>query len=101
MRKMFSAAACVLLLSAAVPAAAAAGTDQTTPAQSSGSTPEQVITGTVESVHEGTGAIVINGHTLYMTLNGEMAVPYVGQKVTYVYEERNGRNVITSFRLGQ
>jgi hypothetical protein len=36
-----------------------------------------------------------------MIENGEMAIPKVGQKVTYVYEQRDGRNVITSFRLGQ
>jgi hypothetical protein len=44
---------------------------------------------------------VVDGKTLYMTANGEMAIPKVGQKVTYVYEQRDGQNVITSFRLGQ
>jgi Cu/Ag efflux protein CusF len=98
MREIFS-AAFVLLLAMALPAAAA-GTDQASSAQPAGSS-EQVITGSVESVDEGTGRIVINGQTLYMTANGEMAIPKVGQKVTYVYEQRDGRNVITSFRLGQ
>jgi Cu/Ag efflux protein CusF len=101
MREMFSTVAIVLLLTAAVPVATPAGTDQARPAKSTGSISEQVITGTVESVHEDTGAIKINGQTLYMTANGEMAVPKVGQKVTYVYEERDGRNVITTFRLQQ
>ena len=101
MREMFSAAAFVLLLAVALPGATAAGTDQASPAKSASSPAEQVITGTVESVHEDTGAIKINGQTLYMTANGEMAVPKVGQKVTYVYEERDGRNVITTFRLQQ
>jgi hypothetical protein len=101
MREMFSAAAFVLLLIASVPAATAAETGQASPTKSAGSTAEQVITGTVESVHEDTGAIVVNGQTLYMTPNGEMAVPKVGQRVTYVYEKRDGRDVITTFRLGQ
>ncbi len=101
MRAMFSAAAFVLLLTATIPAATAAGNDQASQAQSAGSTAEQVITGIVELVHEDTGAIVINGQTLYMISNGEMAVPRVGQRVTYVYEMRDGRNVITTFRLQQ
>ena len=46
-------------------------------------------------------AVVINGQTLFIAPNGEMAVPKRGQRVTYVYEERDGRNVVTSFRLGQ
>jgi Cu/Ag efflux protein CusF len=98
MREMIS-AAFVLLLAPALPAAAA-GTDQASSAQPAGSN-EQVITGLVESVDEGTGRIVVDGKTLYMTANGEMAIPKVGQKVTYVYEQRDGQNVITSFRLGQ
>jgi Cu/Ag efflux protein CusF len=101
MREMISAAAFVLLLIAAVPAATAAGTDQAHPSGSAGSKAEQVITGTVDSVHEDTGAVVINGQTFYIAPNGEMAVPKRGQRVTYVYEERDGRNVVTSFRLGQ
>jgi Cu/Ag efflux protein CusF len=99
MRDTISAAAFVLLLATAFPAAAA-GTDQAGPALHAGSS-EQVITGSVESVDEGTGRIVVDGKTLYMTANGEMAIPKVGQKVTYVYEQRDGQNVITSFRLGQ
>jgi Cu/Ag efflux protein CusF len=98
MHQMVSAAAFVLLLAAAVPAATAAQAD---PSGSAGSTAEKVITGNVDSVDENTGAVVINGKTLYVTTNGEMAVPKVGQKVTYVYEQRDGRNVVTSFRLGQ
>jgi hypothetical protein len=98
MREMIFAAALVLLPIGAVPAATAAGTDQ---AGSAGSKAEQVITGTVDSVDEDTGAAVINGQTLYISPNGEMAVPKVGQRVTYVYEERDGRNVVTSFRQGQ
>ncbi len=101
MREIFSAAAFVLLLAAAVPAATAAGTDQASPAKSAGSPAEQVITGTVRSVNEDTGAIMINGQTIYMTLNSEIAFPKVGQKVTYIYEERDGRDVVTSFRQGQ
>jgi hypothetical protein len=100
MRETISAAAFVLLLAGAIPPAIAAGSDYASPAQPAGSG-EQVITGPVESVDEGTGRIVVNGKTLYMTANGEMAVPQVGQKVTYVYQQRDGRNVITSFRLGQ
>jgi hypothetical protein len=49
----------------------------------------------------GHGAVVISGKTLYVTTNGEIAVPKAGQKVTYVYEQSDGRNVVTSFRLGQ
>jgi hypothetical protein len=60
-----------------------------------------VITGTVDSVDEDTGAVVISGKTLYVTTNGEIAVPKAGQKVTYVYEQSDGRNVVASFRLGQ
>ena len=101
MREMMSAVAFVLLLTAAVPAATAAGADQANPTESSGSTTEQVITGTIDSAHEDTGAIVINGQTIYMALNSEIPFPKVGQKVTYVYEKRDGRNVITSFRLPQ
>jgi hypothetical protein len=44
---------------------------------------------------------VINGRTIYMALNSEIPFPKVGQKVTYVYEKRDGHNVITSFRLPQ
>jgi Cu/Ag efflux protein CusF len=101
MREMISAAAFVLLLIAAVPAATAAGTDRAHPSGSAGSTAEQVITGTVDSVDKDTGAVVINGQTLYIAPNGEMDVPKRGQRVTYVYEERDGRNVVTSFRQGQ
>jgi Cu/Ag efflux protein CusF len=93
-----TAAVFVLTLATAFPAAA--GTDQASSAQPAGSS-QQVITGLVESVDEGTGRIVVDGKTLYMTANGEMAIPEVGQKVTYVYEQRDGQNVITSFRLGQ
>ena len=99
MREMFSAAAFFLLLGAAVPAPTAAATDQASPANSVGSPAEQVITGTVRSVNENTGAIMIDGQTIYMTLNSEIPLPKVGQKVTYVYEAREGRDVITSFRL--
>ena len=101
MREMLSAAACLLLLAAAVPAATAAGTDQASPAQSASPAPEHVITGNVELVHEGTGAIKINGQTIYMALNSEIPLPKVGQQVTYVYEQRDGRDVITTFRLPQ
>ena len=101
MREMISAAAFLLLLAAAVPAATAAGTDQASPAKSAGPAPEHVITGNVESVHEGTGAIKINGQTIYMALNSEIPFPKVGQQVTYVYEQRGGRDVITTFRLPQ
>jgi Cu/Ag efflux protein CusF len=101
MREIFSAAVFVLLVAAAGPAATAAGTDQADPSGSTGSTAEKVITGTVDSFDKDTGAVVINGKTLYITANGEMALPNVGQKVTYVYEQRDGRNVVTSFRLGQ
>ena len=101
MREMISAAVFLLLLAVAMPAATAAGRDHASPAKSAASTPEEVITGTVESVHEGTGAITINGQTIYMALNSEIPLPEVGQKVTYVYEERDGRDVITTFRLPQ
>jgi hypothetical protein len=101
MREIVSAAVFVLLLAAAVPAAIAAGTDQADPSGSIGSTAGKVITGTVDSFDKDTGAVVINGKTLYTTANGEMAVPNVGQRVIYVYEQREGRNVVTSFRLGQ
>ena len=101
MPQMFSAAAVALLLAAAVPPASAAGSDQADPSGSAASTAEQVITGRVDSVDHNTGAVVINGKTFYVTTNGEMMVPKVGQKVTYVYEQRDGRNVVTSFRLGQ
>jgi Cu/Ag efflux protein CusF len=100
-REIFSAAVFILLLATAIPAATAAGTDQGDPSGSTGATVEKVITGTVDSFDKDTGAVVINGKTLYITTNGEMAVPSVGQKVTYVYEQRDGRNVVTSFRLGQ
>ena len=101
MRKKVSAVAVALLLAAAVPAATAAGTDPAKPSGSAGATAEQVITGTVSSVDKDTGAVVIDGNTLYITLNGEMPVPKVGQRVTYIYEQRDGRNVVTSFRLGR
>jgi Cu/Ag efflux protein CusF len=101
MRQMFSAAAFVLLLAATVPTVIAAGTDQATTAKSVGSTSEQMITGTVDSFDNDTGAVVINGKSRYITANGEMEAPKVGQRVTYVYEQRDGRNVVTSFRLGQ
>ena len=74
MREMISAAAFVLLLITSVLAATAAGTDQAHPSGSAGSKAEQVITGTVDSVHEDTGAVVINGQTFYIAPNGEMAV---------------------------
>jgi hypothetical protein len=90
-----------LTLVAAVPTAGAAGSDQAEPSGSAGSTAEQIITGTVKSVDNNTGAVVINGKTFYLTTNGEMAIPEVGQRVTYVYEERDGRNVVTSFRQAQ
>lgn len=101
MHQIISAAAFVLLLAAAVPAATAAGSDQADPSGSAGSTAEQVITGNVDSVNQGSGAIVINGQTIYMALNSEIPFPKVGQKVTYVYEKRDGHDVITSFRLPQ
>jgi hypothetical protein len=101
MRQIISAAVFVLLLATAVSAATAAGTDQADPSGSTGSTAEKVITGTVDSFDNDTGAVVINGKTLYITTNGEMAAPNVGQRVTYVYEQRDRRNVVTSFRLGQ
>jgi hypothetical protein len=64
------------------PAATAAGADQASPAQSASPAPEHVITGNVESVHEGTGVIKINGQTIYMALNSEIPSPKVGQQVT-------------------
>jgi hypothetical protein len=101
MHQLVSAAAFILLLAAAVPAANAAGSDQADPSGSTGSTAERVITGNVDSVNQNSGAIVINGRTIYMALNSEIPFPKVGQKVTYVYEKRDGHNVITSFRLPQ
>jgi hypothetical protein len=56
MNKTLCAAAVVLTLVAAVPTAGAAGSDQAEPSGSAGSMAEQIITGTVKSVDNNTGA---------------------------------------------
>jgi Cu/Ag efflux protein CusF len=80
--------------------AGAVGLNQTmaqqTPKQ--GTAEEMKITGVVTKADEQTGEITIGDKTLVME-PGEGMYPRVGSKVTALYEDRNGKNVIT--RIGQ
>jgi hypothetical protein len=69
---------------------------QQTPKQ--GAAGEMKVTGVVTKADEQTGEITIGDKTLVME-PGEGMYPRVGSKVTALYEDRNGKNVIT--RIGQ
>src|SRR4051794_22128661 len=74
---------------------AAAGGDQYQPASEAG---RKQLTGFVDDVDEDTGRIVVDGQTLVMRPSPEAFYPRKGQKVTFVYEERDGQKVIDTFR---
>ena len=78
---------------------AAAGGDQyqTSPAPA-GEAGRKQLTGFVDDVDEDTGRIVVDGQTLVMRPNPEAFFPRKGQKVTFVYEEKDGQKVIDTFR---
>jgi len=59
---------------------------------------KKVVTGIVQRVDEDAGHIVIDGQTYVMARGSEGFIPNVGQKVTFVYEDRNGENVVLTFR---
>ena len=56
------------------------------------------LTGFVDDVDEDTGRIVVDGQTLVMRPSPEAFYPRKGQKVTFVYEEKDGQKVIDTFR---
>jgi hypothetical protein len=56
------------------------------------------LTGFVDDVDEDTGQIVVDGQTLVMPPSPEAFYPRKGQKVTLVYEEKDGQKVIDTFR---
>ena len=106
MRTTFLALLPVLLLASAGPAfaagtetGAAAGGDQykTAPAPAVEAGRKQ-LTGFVDDVDEDTGRIVVDGQTLVMRPSPEAFFPRKGQKVTFVYEEKDGQKVIDTFR---
>ena len=60
------------------------------------------VSGAVEAFDPETGrVVVVGGRTLFMPRNVEALRSRVGQKVTLSYEERDGRDVVVSFRQGQ
>ena len=52
----------------------------------------------MDDVDEDTGRIVVDGQTLVMRPSPEAFYPRKGQKVTFVYEEKDGQKVIDTFR---
>jgi hypothetical protein len=77
----------------------AAGGDQyQTPPAPAGEAGRKQLTGFVDDVDEDTGRIVVDGQTLIMRPSPEAFYPRKGQKVTFVYEERDGQKVIDTFR---
>jgi Cu/Ag efflux protein CusF len=88
------------MLIAAALVAGAVGLNQTMAqqTQNQGAAEEMKVTGVVTKADEQTGAITIGDKTLVME-PGEGMYPRVGSKVTALYEDRNGKNVIT--RIGQ
>ena len=92
----------VLSLTCMLLAAAASGSStsyaQDKPAAGAGEASNKVITGIVQQVDEEEGHIVIDGQTYVMARGSEGLIPNVGQKVTFVYENRNGENVVLTFR---
>jgi hypothetical protein len=78
---------------------AAAGGDQYQPAPApAGEAGRKQLTGFVDDVDEDTGRIVVDGQTLVMRPSPEAFYPRKGQKVTFVYEEKDGQKVIDTFR---
>ena len=59
------------------------------------------VSGTVEAFDPEIGRVVVSGRTLFMPRNVEALTPRIGQKVTLIYEERDGHDVVVSFRQGQ
>ena len=59
------------------------------------------VSGTVGAFDPETGRVVLSGQTLFMPRNVEALTPRIGQKVTLLYEERDGHDVVVSFRQGQ
>ena len=86
-------------LAASTEAGSAAGGDQyrSTPA-AAGEAGRKQLTGFVDDVDEDTGRIVVDGQTLIMRPSPEAFFPRKGQKVTFVYEEKDGQKVIDTFR---
>src|SRR3954452_7618955 len=92
----------ILLLASAggaFAAGAAAGGDQykTAPAPA-GEAGRKQLTGFVDDVDEDSGRIVVDGQTLVMLPSPEAFFPRKGQKVTFVYKEKDGQKVIDTFR---
>jgi len=79
--------------------AQAAGGDQyqTSPAPAAEAGRKE-LTGFVDDVDEDTGRIVVDGQVLIMRPSPEAFYPRKGQKVTFVYEEKDGQKVIDTFR---
>ncbi|MCE3245557.1 MAG: hypothetical protein K0S72_1685 [Arthrobacter sp.] len=60
----------------------------------------QMVTGTVTSVDEETGKVVINGETYMMDKQaGTVMLPDAGDKVSLTYRDQGGQKVVT--RIGQ
>jgi hypothetical protein len=70
---------------------------QTSPAPA-GEAGRKQLTGFVDDVDEDSGRIVVDGQTLVMPPSPEAFFPRKGQKVTFVYEEKDGQKVIDTFR---
>ena len=78
---------------------AAAGGDQyQAGAAPAGEAGRKQLTGFVDDVDEDSGRIVVDGQTLIMRPSPEAFFPRKGQKVTFVYEEKDGQKVIDTFR---
>jgi len=94
----------ILLLASAGAAAdaesgTAAGGDQyQAGAAPAGEAGRKQLTGFVDDVDEDSGRIVVDGQTLIMRPSPEAFFPRKGQKVTFVYEEKDGQKVIDTFR---
>ena len=96
----------ILLLASAGGAAAAgaesgaaAGGDQyQAGAAPAGEAGRKQLTGFVDDVDEDSGRIVVDGQTLIMRPSPEAFFPRKGQKVTFVFEEKDGQKVIDTFR---
>jgi hypothetical protein len=106
MRTTFLALLPVLLLApagaasaASTEAGSAAGGEQyQTNSKPAGEAGRKQLTGFVDDVDEDTGRIVADGQVLVMRPSPEAFYPRKGQKVTFVYEERDCEKVIDTFR---
>jgi hypothetical protein len=98
-RALLAGASAFLLAISAVTAFGQGGTG-TTADPSTGEIRGEV-SGTVEAFDPDTGRLVTGGRTVFMPLNVEALRPRLGQKVTLLYEERDGHDVVVSFRQGQ